>query len=527
MYWRSIIAILAMVFAIAPGSADENTFLSPWPQLPPSNSVPIGVNLEGLADWMRAPMYVDAMKTSRPFGDPAQPWSGSSKIKLDSNGCPEQDAGCVIISGLPHMGGTYRFSCKGRTQITPIASDATVTNVHYDEGDDDTKADIVVGQTATQLMLSFTHTTGGIANIKLIRPGYAATTKQVFTNEFLNALQPFTVLRFMDFSNTNGSTTLSWEDRPLTADEQYTSGKGGPWEDAILLANLTHKDIWANIPEEADDNYIRKMAQLFKAKLNPGRVVYLENSNEVWNSSFPQFSENQQQAEVEAKDPKSSLRVDTGVQFDDPNNKWYWGTKRVAERLIKISKIWQSVYGATALNKTIRPVLASQISYPFLIKLQVGYIAKVYGPPNQFIYAIAGAPYFGLDDQTINNANDTVDDVIGSLRKAVDVDTNNTDLPFIAIAKQYDVKCLAYEGGPDIGQRDQSVDAKIAANRDPRMTDLLVDYLNGWYGDGGGLFMYFDLTSAYNKWGCWGLMDDIAQPTAKTKAIVKVIGGRT
>jgi hypothetical protein len=511
---------LAMSFArVYPQTASSG----PWPGVSASSTLPLGVNLEGIADWMHSPMFVDAIKTSRPFGQPDQPWVDSGKMHVDANGWPLEDAGSVIMSQVPNMGGDYHLSCIGKAEVVPVASNAQVTNVHYDSQLNKTTADIIVAPSSTQLMLSFTKTSGGVKDIRLIRPGYPADSKQLFTNEFIAAIKPFTVLRYMDYADTNGNPTVNWADRCEPTDAQYTLGKGGPWEDAIALANQTGKEMWVNIPEEASDDYIRQMAALFKKELLPGRIVYIENSNEVWNWSFQQATRNQQEAEKEAADPKSTLRVDTGVQWDDPNNKWYWGTKRVAERLVKISEIWQTVYGKAALNKTIRPVLASQIVNPFLLKLQVGYIAKVVGPPRDYVYAVAGAPYFGLDDAMVKNTNASVDDVLDNLSGAVDTNVNKVIPPVVAIAKQYGLNCFAYEGGPDVGQSTASLDAKIAANRSPKMTDLLVTYLKGWYADGGSLFMYFDLSSAYGQWGCWGLMDDVSKPSVKTEAITKIL----
>ena len=40
---------------------------------------------------------------------------------------------------------------------------------------------------------------------------------------------------------------------------------------------------------QATDDYILQMAKLFKKLVDPGLIVYLEFSNEVWNSQFQVF----------------------------------------------------------------------------------------------------------------------------------------------------------------------------------------------------------------------------------------------
>lgn len=136
----------------------------------------------------------------------------------------------------------------------------------------------------------------------------------------------------------------NWEDRPLPS---YASvnrsvpgngwqGKGGSWEHAILLANLTKKDAWINIPVRATDDYIRNLANLFKygsdgvnpyttPQRNPiyppldGNLnIYVEYSNEVWNSIFSQKADNCKAASFELfskKDPNTGIST-SPINYD-------------------------------------------------------------------------------------------------------------------------------------------------------------------------------------------------------------------
>jgi len=58
--------------------------------------------------------------------------------------------------------------------------------------------------TATRVVVTGT----GITNLKVIRPGYAPDTTQVFTDEYLKHLEQFGVLRFMSFTNTWSCASL-------------------------------------------------------------------------------------------------------------------------------------------------------------------------------------------------------------------------------------------------------------------------------------------------------------------------------
>jgi hypothetical protein len=127
------------------------------------------------------------------------------------------------------------------------------------------------------LNLTFSGTNGGVRNVKLLRPiapGSTAThaPTEDFSRVFLSAIAPFHALRFMDYLATNGNIQQHWSDRVTPANATYNveatgygwEGKGGPWEYIIKLCNQTRKDAWINIPFDADDDYVRQVARLFR-----------------------------------------------------------------------------------------------------------------------------------------------------------------------------------------------------------------------------------------------------------------------
>ena len=62
-------------------------------------------------------------------------------------------------------------------------------------------------------------------------------------------------------------------------------------------------------------------------------------------------------------------------------------------------------------------------------------------------------------------------------------------------------------------------------SRDPGVTKIMTDYFNLWYGQGGEEFMYYNLAGTYNKYGCWGLTDDIRVTTPKQVAVAAFAKG--
>lgn len=224
---------------------------------------------------------------------------------------------------------------------------------------------------------------------------YPPTT--LFAQDIQNEIAKFSTIRFMDFVATNGNTQKDWADRTLPS---YASvnrsssgngwqGKGGSWEHVVLLTNLTKKDAWINIPVRATDEYIRNLANLLKygsdgvnpyttwqpnpvyPPLSRERRIYVEYSNEVWNSIFTQKADNCKAASYELlskKDPNTGIssspinydKTWNGVMYGEAGYDWSKCWRYTAYRGVQISNIFRSVYGDWAMGTQIRPIFASQ-----------------------------------------------------------------------------------------------------------------------------------------------------------------------
>src|SRR5258708_2471950 len=177
---------------------------------PSSTQVPLGAGLEPIVDWARSNVFVDVVKQSRGFGPPnsADP---STVIPADAHGCPRGDFGIILWTSAAKVHGlgvTSKLSCNGRARIARLASDAEVRTTAFDARTNTTTADVVVSEGSDNLFLSFTGTTTGVQNLKVLRPGYRPS--DTFSTPLKKHLARFSVLRFMDWANTNNNPVQHW-----------------------------------------------------------------------------------------------------------------------------------------------------------------------------------------------------------------------------------------------------------------------------------------------------------------------------
>lgn len=516
---ESLFRRLSFVFLIAlsvvagcGGGASDEMASSPSSGGGTDPAVPLGVNLEGVVDWGRSIMFADAMKHARHWGSVNVPHDEQAPV--DADGWPTGDAGVVVMIGVPHMAGTYKLSFTGHATVAAVArNDLTtrVQNMVHDASTNTSTADVVLGPDETQLFLVFTGTSGDVKNVKLMRPGHLPT--DTFSKPFLDRLAMFQVLRFIDYSNTIGNPQVNWPDRTLPTNATQQRPAGAAWEYAIELANLTGKDPWINIPDQATDDYIRQLATLFKDNLASDRKLYVEWSNEVWNDTYVQTHRNYDATNAEIATGGSNLN------YDGETNQYYLAWRHTARRAKEVSDIFRSVFGDAAMMTRVRPVLAGQLGRPLVITQGLEFIANVFGPPSRYFYAIAPALYFDIDNTTRTNL--TVDQIFAELPAQVTALKNDV-LLYTVWAQYYKLKNMTYEGGPGLAGS-ESLNAKLAANRDPRMKNLIVQLYNDWFSAGGNLFLYYGLTRPWGQYGSWGLNDDITQPTGpKWEAISQI-----
>ena len=167
---------------------------------------PFGLNV----DIGPYPSFVNWLQTPGNWGDvPGQ----STPITLNASGDPQSDAVLLFDDRVnqpwngpdpnavpPNLSGTYHLAFNGQATISTeypgFSTPFTVQNQAYNAATNTTTADLVVPSRHHRRVLrdpvqqhpgrppqSATNT--GFSNASLIRPGYAAGSTQLYTNEFL------------------------------------------------------------------------------------------------------------------------------------------------------------------------------------------------------------------------------------------------------------------------------------------------------------------------------------------------------
>jgi len=169
--WSSIILIVMMIFTIlnfAP-NIQKNVAAAD-----PSTCKPMmGVNLEGLADYMAGDVFVDVMKVSRAWGSLSAPWTPITAVS--ENGWPLEDAGIIVLSSTVKangqnrdISGIYKLSFEGTATVTGANGySLTITNQVVKDGI--TTADVLVPITSTGIWFLFTNTSCNSSTGKGVR----------------------------------------------------------------------------------------------------------------------------------------------------------------------------------------------------------------------------------------------------------------------------------------------------------------------------------------------------------------------
>ena len=466
----------------------------------------------------------------------------SNPIVLNSSGDPTSDASIVFDLRVnqawngpdpnatePLVDGTYHLSFNGQATIQPIYPNFsvpfTIQNQAYNQATNTTTADLVVAP-ANGLYglfgIDFVNTQAtpssalntGFSNARMIRPGYAANSTQVFTNEFVAALKPYGVLRYLDPEATNSQPYMSGNTL-VTVDAPQVDQTGTPWEYLVTLANQTQTDMWINIPQGATDAYVAAVAGIIKnggtvdgvsyPGLDPNLKVYLEYSNEVWggipgNQAYQLAAVQNNAANAPLSTFPGNLDIYSnvdGTTTTDPNTAM---GRRYLERTYDLGQIFQSVLGSDPTHQRIRPVLGWQEGNAGFYPPALNWFEHFFGPASSAFYGLGDANYWNPSDYT------SVDTAINTLAAGETSYSIQDTTNFTTIATAYGLKNVAYEGGPSIGTNSSTAAGQVglAASRDPRMEQIVYQHYVDFYAAGGTLGMYFNgpfgTLSPANQW---------------------------
>lgn len=283
------------------------------------------------------------------------------------------------------------------------------------------------------------------------------------------------------------------------------------------------RNAWVNVPHLATDDYVTKFANYLFTNIPQGRLIYVEYSNEVWNTFFAQGKY------AEAKAAELNLAN---------YHKFY------ALRSLQIFNIFSSVFGNNS------PRLKFVISYQAVSKWVAdqiltfsttinGTTVTLSSLPN---LVIAAAPYYDCNNigSAANTAIVATQTVAQLLQTCINQNTSLIGILQIEtnVSVSYgNIPMAAYESGTSIseqqpiytgGETPAATTVFIAANRDPGMysiyKNLLYTYKQNNLATTAPLniFSSVGLPSKYGSWGVLDYMDQVNEtPThPKFQAII-------
>jgi len=375
------------------------------------------------------------------------------------------------------------------------------------------------------------HTGNYIRNIRVVKAEQESqlAAGAVFNPTFLSVLQNFRVLRgvqWLEIDN-DGGTLTNWAQRPQMTDGGYGGPNGTPIEALIQLCNATGADCWLNVPHTANNDYITQMATLAHTMLGTSQKVYLEFSNEVWNSGYAQS--------VYATAQGQAMWPTAGAGADYRDS-WY------GMRVAQTCDIWKSTWGTDSARVVC--IMSGQAANSWIVtqELKCSLWTGTGNAPcaDHGIGVVAVAPYFSESGQTAAAWTAAADGGLASLFQAL----NNTELPLVSSWESalktalapFNIPYITYEGGqslvafPQYQSGSAVANLFIAANRDPRMTDVYTTALNNWKANGGQMYViYADVyqVGAYGEWGAlestWDTVTPLASAPPKWQAIQNFI----
>ncbi len=312
-----------------------------------------------------------------------------------------------------------------------------------------------------------------------------------------------------------------WADRVIPG--YYTEGsdinrKGMSYEKIITIANTARKNIWINIPHNASDDYVLQMAKLFKEKLDPNLVIYIEYSNEIWNWGF-------QQAQWILK------HFENG-KFPAAENVY----QAAALRAKQLYMIWMNVYNDSD-DKVVR-VLPAHTAHRYKAEQWI----EIMNDNDWDVLAITH--YFGVDNPwgvtdpqhlfrdrlEALGSNATIESLVALNREWYNYIKNNAGEDgwwkgHANLAKAHNKPIITYEGGTHM-VAGNNIDnpvllAKmIEASRSLQMAEVYNEVLDDMESWGVSLVMPFILSSKPSKWGDWGHYTSIFETNIPPKVQV-------
>jgi hypothetical protein len=320
-----------------------------------------------------------------------------------------------------------------------------------------------------------------------------------FRPAFLATLRGYGVIRFMDWQNANANQPVTWRTRHTPAGNRLDRD-GVAIEDMLALVRELGAAPWFVMPWNADAAYIAGFARMVRAQLPPGRSVYVEVGNEVWNTGFP----------------VGRQAVAEGIARHLGGNDREAGMRRYAERTVEVMRPWEAAFAGR--GGLVR-VLATQHVLPETAEIAIGYRDTA-----AHVDAIATAPYFGTTlGGTANTRASSLAALEAILPEAIRQAVDNR-----RVAVRHGKRYIAYEGGQSLVLPAQ-LDLTERLQHDPAMYDLYRRYLAMWRRTIGDTLCLLTSVAPTGPSGAWGLAtreDETPAQAPKLRAVREALQHR-
>ena len=468
----------------------------------------VGINLDYVVDWNPSWVFVDAFRSARPWlaQEPytMAVWDSGVELATTTFGWPLLEPGQAAATllmreiGGHYPGGVYTCVYRGQGDIE-FGMDAKV--IESEPGK--MLVEVTPSDSGIFFKINESDPSDPIREVRVVLPGFEETyLAEPFHPEFTSRLEPFGILRYMNWQRMNETWVSNWWERGHPRAFTQATERGVAYEYVTKLANQTGSDPWICIPHLATDQFVVELAKFMAKNLDPERTLYVEFSNEVWNSIFPQaqYAESQGLAEGLASDPFQA--------------RLHWYSRRAVEAL-NLFKETAEMHGGAA--PTVVRVMAAQYGNPWTSEVVLGY-EDAYAQ----VDALAIAPYFGIDLGSPANLWNTLGlsttQVLATCKDEILTELDELVGTHADVAEQNGVKLISYEGGQHLvgfaGNENVSelTELFVDANRDPSMYGLYTDMLTVWREHTDGPFVAYSNCRQYSNWGSWGATEYQDQP---------------
>lgn len=182
---------------------------------------------------------------------------------------------------------------------------------------------------------------------------------------FVDEIQIYSCLRFMDWNMVNNNVATTWADRVKKSEgctQLANAYRPIAYEWMIDVANLVPNcALWLNVPALADQNYVANLARLVHKELAPGRMVYLEYANETWWEPASNPVVNAVAAQI------PNLQWDGDFTFFGPREDDIWIIKHFLGHAYLAAQMWGWFHEAWVADggdqNLLVNVLAGQVNY--------------------------------------------------------------------------------------------------------------------------------------------------------------------